>query len=217
MTDITKTSGEQQKWASGAQRDISTGKPRYDLIPLKALRQWAELMERGARHYSARNWEKGIPTSRFAESALRHFFQYMEGDRSERHLAGALFNIGAMIHFEGDPVWDDINNDLSDIDEDDVYVAGPNFPEQDTDELPEFLDDPDPEFVIGGWEQLSFDFDGGDGYAVPMTKHDRADEGRSYINWDSLTKAVDEGRADAEEIAWPEGHPYRKVNLRKKA
>ena len=88
----TKTGSTQQKFQTGAQRDVSTGKGRYDLLPSMCVARVAKLYERGATHYGANNWTKGIPSTRFMESLLRHAFQYLEGDRSEDHLAAVVFN-----------------------------------------------------------------------------------------------------------------------------
>lgn len=107
----TKDSGERQDFSSGARRDISHGKTRPDLISAKARQRWGDLMGRGAEKYGARNWELGMPASRFLESAYRHLLNYELGDRDEDHLAAVLFNIGAMIHFEGTE-WDDINGEI---------------------------------------------------------------------------------------------------------
>lgn len=107
---ITKATEEKRTFNSGARRNSSEGKHRPDLISPKALSRWGHLMARGAAVHGDRNWEKGIPVSVFQESAWRHLLDYMLGDREEDHLAGVLFNIGGMIHFEGTE-WDDINGE----------------------------------------------------------------------------------------------------------
>lgn len=183
MTEyITRDSGARQDFTSGARRDISTGKPRYDLISLPALRRWAELMGRGADKYGSRNWELGMPASRFAESGLRHFFQYMEGDRTEDHLAAVLFNIGAMIHFT-DTEWDDIN-------------------------MAQQLELPFPETPkSSGWfaansvsvAQVPF---------VPKAPNVSLDEpAQSMVNWTQLKLDVAEGKIDGSTVRWPEEAP----------
>ncbi len=97
---VTKDSGQREKLANGFQRDLRIGKGRFDLLPFFALKRDAELYERGAVKYEARNWEKGQPFSRALDSAIRHLAQYMMGDRSEDHLAAARFNIACVIHEE---------------------------------------------------------------------------------------------------------------------
>lgn len=96
----TKDSGSRRRFDTGSQRDMGKGKGRYDLISPLALRRIAELLERGANKYEARNWEKGQPQSVFMDAALRHLFKYLEGMRDEDHLAAAAWNVMAMIHQE---------------------------------------------------------------------------------------------------------------------
>lgn len=95
-----KDSGVREEFATGARRDTREGKGRFDLISYHALRRLALVMERGASKYGDHNWEKGMPLSRFMDSALRHLNQYLAGARDEDHLAQAAFNVFAMIHFE---------------------------------------------------------------------------------------------------------------------
>ena len=96
----TKDSGKRQTYKTGALRDLAECKGRFDLISPIMLRRLAGVMERGAAKYEARNWEKGIPFSRLMDSACRHINQYREGHRDEDHLAQAIFNLMAAIHFE---------------------------------------------------------------------------------------------------------------------
>lgn len=104
MTYETKDSGARVAQANGMVRDTSTGKVDYTLLldgPL--LRRWAELLARGAAKYGKRNWCKAFDAppgdtreetrARFRESAMRHFFQWLEGDRTEDHAAAVLFNL----------------------------------------------------------------------------------------------------------------------------
>jgi hypothetical protein len=93
-------SGKREEQGTGAVRDTQDGKPRYDLIPVTALRRLAYHYANGAKKYGDRNWEKGIPASRCLASAERHLFQYVEGDDSEDHLSALIFNIMAILHWE---------------------------------------------------------------------------------------------------------------------
>ncbi len=95
-----KDSGKRQEYETGARRDTTDGKGRYDLLQVLALRRVAVVLQRGAEKYSPRNWEKGIPLSRFVDSALRHLMQYLEGRRDEDHAAQAAWNILGLIHTE---------------------------------------------------------------------------------------------------------------------
>lgn len=49
--------------------------------------------EDGMRKYGERNWEKGIPTHCFIDSALRHYLKYLKGDKDERHDRAFLWNL----------------------------------------------------------------------------------------------------------------------------
>lgn len=92
----TKDSGQRQEFSTGMVRDVQTDKPRYDLLHLPMLKRWAELMARGAKKYGENNWKKAATEeelSRFKSSALRHMFQYLEGDTSEDHSAAVFFNL----------------------------------------------------------------------------------------------------------------------------
>jgi hypothetical protein len=93
-------SGNRTEFASGAVRDLQDGKGRYDLISPIALRRLAVHMENGAKKYGERNWEKGIPLSSFFDSAIRHLYKWLGGDREEDHLAAAMWNIHCLIHSE---------------------------------------------------------------------------------------------------------------------
>ena len=85
---------------SGAKRDNPEGKGAYELISPIALKRLAQVYERGATQKGDRNWEFGFPMSRCIQSAIRHTFQYLEGLRDEDHLAQAIWNLMACIHFE---------------------------------------------------------------------------------------------------------------------
>lgn len=85
-------------------RDLQTGKPNFALItPLavpfaeQMLTRWAELMERGAVKYGARNWEKADSDEelqRFKASAFRHFMQWLcDANDGEDHAAAVYFNV----------------------------------------------------------------------------------------------------------------------------
>ncbi len=88
-----KDSGERQEFNTGARRDTQSGKGRYDLLPPRAIKRLAKHYENGAKKYGDRNWEKGMPLSRFMDSAMRHMFKTLEGQRDEDHLIAAAWNI----------------------------------------------------------------------------------------------------------------------------
>lgn len=98
---VTKDSGERQEFESGARRDIQEGKGRFDLIPAEPLIRLAQLYERGAKKYGEHNWSKGMPLSRYLDSAFRHLVMYIAGDREEDHLTAVAWNIFSLIATEG--------------------------------------------------------------------------------------------------------------------
>lgn len=94
---MTLDSGEREDFATGARRDTREGKGRYDLLPPLALARIAGVYERGAAKYGDRNYERGMPQSRFLDSALRHLFEALAGRVDEDHFAQAAWNVLAII------------------------------------------------------------------------------------------------------------------------
>lgn len=84
----------------GAMREPSSGKGRYDLISPYATRRLAKWMELGAKKYADRNWEKGMPFSRYADAAKRHLDKFIMGMEDEDHLAAVAFNVFAIMHHQ---------------------------------------------------------------------------------------------------------------------
>ncbi len=93
---LTKDSGERQEFSTGMKRDVQTGKPRYDLLDREMLKRWAELMARGAEKYGENNWKKAATEEeyeRFRASAIRHMFQWLDGELDEDHASAIYFNV----------------------------------------------------------------------------------------------------------------------------
>jgi len=95
-----KDSGKRQKFDTGAVREPTENKGRYDLISPIALKRLAVVYEKGAKKYDDRNWEKGLPLGRYLDSTIRHTQQYIEGYKDEDHLAQAAWNLFCVIHTE---------------------------------------------------------------------------------------------------------------------
>jgi hypothetical protein len=93
-------SGERQQFDTGAVRDTTEGKGRFDLISPEVLFRLARWTELGAIKYADRNWEKGMPISRCVDSGIRHFIKYLDGWNDEDHLAAVVWNAMAIMHFE---------------------------------------------------------------------------------------------------------------------
>jgi hypothetical protein len=89
---------DKEVFPSGATR--SKVRERYDLVPAAGLRVVAEVMAKGAQTHGEWNWQRGMPTGVCINHAIRHLYQYLEGDRSERHLAHAACNLLMALHFE---------------------------------------------------------------------------------------------------------------------
>jgi hypothetical protein len=85
-------------FSTGAHRDPNTDKGRYDLISPLFLRRLAVHTQKGGKARGDRNWEAGMPLSVVIDSAIRHLYAFLEGDRSEDHLAAGAWNIMVGIH-----------------------------------------------------------------------------------------------------------------------
>jgi len=99
----TKDSGDHKIFPTGMQRDTDSDKARFDLVipeqmsyDKQMFTRWANLMTRGAKKYTQRNWEKAETKEeldRFINSAFRHFMQWLCGETDEDHAAAVFFNI----------------------------------------------------------------------------------------------------------------------------
>lgn len=96
----TKDSGAREEMPTGSVRDTRVGKGRFDLVSPFAMTRLAGVYERGAVKYADRNWEKGQLFSRFLDSATRHLNSFAKGWVDEDHLAQAVWNIMAIMHFQ---------------------------------------------------------------------------------------------------------------------
>ena len=106
---MVKDSGYRREFETGSVRDRAEGKGRCDLLPMCALLRLARHYEAGCAKYGDRNWELGQPISILMDSALRHLFKYMDGQKDEDHLAAAAWNVmGAMWMEEKRPDMQDI-------------------------------------------------------------------------------------------------------------
>ena len=96
-------------------REPSTWKGRVDLITPFGLTRLAKWYELGSKKYSDRNWEKGMPFSRYVDSAFRHLIKFMMGMEDEDHLAAAVWNLLCIIHHQelGQTELDDLPHYLS--------------------------------------------------------------------------------------------------------
>ena len=89
-----------REFESGAHRDPNENKGRYDLLSPLFIRRLAVHTQKGGAARGDRNWEAGMPMDAVLDSAIRHLYAYLEGDRSEDHLAAAAWNVMNLIHTE---------------------------------------------------------------------------------------------------------------------
>ena len=74
-----------------------------------ALLEVSKQYEAGAKKYSDRNWEKGIPLHCYIDSGVRHYLKFKRGDKDEPHDRAFLWNmLGA--------IWTQVNKpELNDL------------------------------------------------------------------------------------------------------
>jgi hypothetical protein len=93
--------GERIVHREGAgQKETDEGRGHYELVSPLFMQRLSIWLERGAKKYDIRNWEKGIPKGRLIRALLRHTYQYLGGMRDEDHLAAIACNIMFLIHFD---------------------------------------------------------------------------------------------------------------------
>lgn len=98
-------------FSTGARRNSSEGKGRFDLLPVEAIQALAKRFEYGAKLHGSNNWRKGIPNSSLFDSALRHLFQALKGETDEDHLASCLWNVSVLIYNRENSLGGEVNND----------------------------------------------------------------------------------------------------------
>lgn len=99
-----------KRFETGAVRSRDADKYRYDLISPIGLRRLAETYAEGSEKYGDYNWERGMPISEMLNHACEHIRKYLEGDRSEDHLAHGAWNLFGAMHSE--ELWPHLNTNL---------------------------------------------------------------------------------------------------------
>lgn len=66
---------------------------RYYKNPYEMVFEVSKHYEEGARKYSDRNWEKGIPLHCYVDSALRHLTKFYDGWEDEPHDRAFVWNV----------------------------------------------------------------------------------------------------------------------------
>ena len=62
-----------------------------------AILELSQHYEEGAKKYSDRNWEKGIPCHCYVDSGVRHFIKHSRGDKDEPHDRAFLWNMYGLL------------------------------------------------------------------------------------------------------------------------
>ena len=88
---------QERVFPTGAKRDSNSDKPFIHLISGYFRQRVGYLFTKGATKYGVGNYLKGIPTEVYLESMDRHLASYMEGDRSEDHLAAIVFGVNGIM------------------------------------------------------------------------------------------------------------------------
>jgi hypothetical protein len=95
--NTVQDSGQRQSFGTGAVRDSQEGKGLPHLLPTHALYRLAKHFENGARKYGKDNWRKGIPLSRYLDSAFRHWCAVCDKLKDEDHPVSVLWNMACFI------------------------------------------------------------------------------------------------------------------------
>lgn len=67
--------------------------PVYSENYYTAMLELSKHFEDGAKKYGEYNWQKGIPVSRYIDSAVRHYLKYKAGWTDEPHDRAFLWNL----------------------------------------------------------------------------------------------------------------------------
>ena len=70
----------------------STSQDEYSYFETMLL-EVSKHFEEGAKKYGEYNWQKGIPTHCYIDSAVRHFLKFIRGDKDEPHDRAFVWNI----------------------------------------------------------------------------------------------------------------------------
>lgn len=97
---VIKDSGKREDFGTGSVRDTEDGKVDWTLLPTIAMARFVRHLMRGAKKYGRHNWTKGQSMARAERSLCRHLVAYMEGERTEDHLAAIVFNASVLMDHE---------------------------------------------------------------------------------------------------------------------
>ena len=101
---ITTVSGFNGTSTEGVKFD--NDKPKWSLLPFKALTEVVDVLTYGARKYAPDNWKK-VPDARtrYVDATFRHFTAYINGEKNDSetgksHLAHAICCLLFLLAFD---------------------------------------------------------------------------------------------------------------------
>jgi hypothetical protein len=83
---------------------LDEGKLRYDLLPPLAMDELVRVYTFGVQKYAARNWEKGLPWTKWFAAIMRHVMDWLKGENLDpesgiHHMAHAAWNCLALTEY----------------------------------------------------------------------------------------------------------------------
>ena len=79
---------------SGDVQDLKCALSVFDAYePYTMMLEVSKHFEEGAKKYGEHNWQKGIPTHCYIDSAVRHYLKWLRGDNDEPHDRAFCWNI----------------------------------------------------------------------------------------------------------------------------
>ena len=109
---MIKDSGDRTQFATGAVRDMGSGKGRCDLVPWNDVMDLSKHCDAGAKKYGENNVRLGIPAHSLYDSAMRHLMKWFNGWDDEDHLVAAFWNIAWLLEQRTThPELDDLHNE----------------------------------------------------------------------------------------------------------
>lgn len=115
--EVKQSSELVRDFGTGSIRDSNNNKGSYYLLPCKAIKRLAKHFQNGAKRYAERNWELGQPLHSYMDSAMRHLFNHLDGDRSEDHLAACAWNVLCLIETQERIEQGILPKELNDLDD----------------------------------------------------------------------------------------------------
>jgi len=91
---------EKVKYKTGATRSTDVIGLAFHLISAWGLRRLAKRYALGAGVHGERNWESGIPVSDTINHMMEHLLLYLQGDRTDDHMAAVAWGAFAVMHYE---------------------------------------------------------------------------------------------------------------------